>query len=274
MSMSFESASEVNSGEDVSRFFSDDPYEVLGISRNATREEMKEARNNLQKKFYSDISEHPRALEITQKINAAYDKVKGGRKTFIPEPERARQKSPEEMVEQEIIDSLRFYDVGRFKRVIADAEKAGLSGADIEERILQGKLVQVEILKTFLSKVDIYWDMPGVVETFVNDWKVVGIDMWRYLGSEVLRDALKNKLIDYKIGIFNDPKTFVKIINAWEKIGVNLHGVINESSASKKLEEALISRRDIYGIAFARQWLGGWMEIGWKPRQEILDTLK
>lgn len=58
---------------DDSRFFNDDPYVVLGLSRGATKKDVDEAIVKLQRRFHPDISKHPKALEISQKINAAYD---------------------------------------------------------------------------------------------------------------------------------------------------------------------------------------------------------
>ena len=56
-----------------------DPYQILGISRNATDEEVKNAYRNLAKKYHPDsYGDNPLAdlaEEKMQEINEAYDSI-------------------------------------------------------------------------------------------------------------------------------------------------------------------------------------------------------
>ena len=57
----------------------EDPYKILGVSRNASEDEIKKAYKALAKKYHPDLNGNsPEAAEMMKKVNEAYDAIMSG----------------------------------------------------------------------------------------------------------------------------------------------------------------------------------------------------
>ncbi|MBQ7223344.1 MAG: DnaJ domain-containing protein [Erysipelotrichaceae bacterium] len=94
-----------------------DPYEVLGITRNASDDEINKAYRALAKKYHPDLNPNdPTAAEKMSELNAAYDKIKSGEAKYQSQSQSGYYQNPYENRNTGYYGPFGFYDFTGFNQ--------------------------------------------------------------------------------------------------------------------------------------------------------------
>ena len=247
------------------RFYSGDPYEVLGIPRGSSKDDLDKAKKKLLRKYHPDVNKDAMASEISKLINAAYDRARDELKgpnaksrTYTRqdtqresyshasnhhEPRQEKKQTAQEQ-ESEFYRALRM-GANFYKQYIVSAKKAGLTVEKITEfiRSSEGRKIFTDEL---FNKVRLYSDNPERVEQHILEWKDAGINISSFLKSgEVSKTLQKNAL--HKIRLYADNVgKFIEMNEGWKRLGINLDKVLNSDESKKILFDTIAHKVRLY----------------------------
>ena len=241
------------------RFFSTDPYVVLGVSPNADQEEIKKAWRDLVLEHHPDVSENSDANVITQNINDAYQKIKGKNSTggyrssspqrqHSPTPsntartqarESQQRESRNDLSKREVLD--RLLDVHSFHYYFMSVSKDPVKLAFVKE-VVRSAEAQKIIKESFLYMLNIMKGIPEHFIGYMNTWRKCDVETKKGLEMPEARKILENEAVSRVRYHTHSSDYFLKFVNDWQKAGTDLSSVISHPQAIIFLEGEAVQR--------------------------------
>jgi hypothetical protein len=284
------------------RFFSNDPYEVLGVNRSASETDIRKAWKDALKMTHPDIFNDPRATEITQRIIEAYDKVSLKEEKIVQLDEQTKVYIIKELSKG--VDFLKKYCEGHPNIPLAgvtevlktpDAQSYisryfinhvdtpltavryisewQFFGIDVRGFLSQDKIT-AKIKKCTFDRYISYCENPEkLMDSFVcflNEWRCLGVDLYPLLAGQDAVNIYK-RCVGFYTNIARPPsEKFLGVVDSWQKVGVNLLVYVNEPNIQTKLEKHALS---ITNKADCRTYTESWSKLGWTPSLRVMTYL-
>ncbi|MDA1168730.1 MAG: DnaJ domain-containing protein [bacterium] len=223
--------------EDKRNFDSKDPFEFLGVDRNATDDEINKARRRTQREFHEDArSTNPRAPEFFKKAVEAQKKISEYKKPRNAAPTPPVEKSVYvRMGESTILKGLSL-DPKDFGKTKLTANKLGVTSEKVAE-LIHGPEAQDRLRRgvdtfTEAHRNDSSEKFAQQAATYIQEWATHGIH-----------------------------------------VGIDLFTGQNRASIENLVTR---TAEDMYWFKKAefKPFVEGWISSGWQPNQKILDFLK
>jgi hypothetical protein len=269
--------------ENIDRFFSHDPCEVLGVPSDATLDEITKAWKGALKKYHPDVNKNPRATEICQNISEAYRLLKiGGARTkshqrphssyHSANTSHSRRETRRDSAEN--FENSFLYNLGdahSFAKWVADATGSGISSERIQQ-LLQSERAIEKLKNNFIHKVS-FWgenDSDHCLK-YVQEWRDVGVELRDYFKLPDVMRFLTYRAIEVKIKIWGEenPDKFLEFVKSWKKAGVDLSKVVESPDVMRFLTyRAVEIKIKIWGeenpdkfLEFVAQWRKAGVEL-------------
>lgn len=266
------------------RFFSKDPYQVLGVPRTATKKEIKDARTKLLQQFHPDVNQHPLATRISQKISAAYGALQEPQRQQPhaeppssppppprPSPTTEKKKGPEVRV-RGLYMALRTGPLA-FKIWVDEAKEQGYAVEKIRDWV-KSEEAQIILKTRFRQGIKYSWsDHPEACILHIQEWKEVGINMSGFVKDPEVVEALQKSAVLKTKYLNKDPAGFLKFTEGWKRAGVDPQTFLDLPEAKKPLEAQAV-RIIKFGGENPGQFItfvNGWKAAGFNL-QEVINS--
>ncbi len=278
------------------QFYSDDPYEVLDVSRNADLREIKTAYRGLQKKYHPDLHNNDsRAVDITQRIVEAYQAIQVEGKTPKTKSESTKTRTSGATVSME--DQAKMWEEGEkqqelyylwnefphyslsspgvYKAFREKANKLGVTDDEITEKVRSPKAQEV-LRSSFLRKVASFCvDHPEKYREFFKSWREAGINFKKFHEAPIFKETLEREILREctSIGITFNPDRFLEFVAKWKEFGLDFSYLMDRWEVKHIFETVAYNIYERSPEDF-KPTVEKWMNSGWEPSESIMAKYK
>lgn len=286
------------------RFFSSNPFVVLGVSANATADEVGSAKKSLLRKYHPDrFASDPNFREVAEEISKSITEaeVKIAQLTRRPEPsyEWAGTNSDatnEESFEQDsVVASVLFQLYYMDTKDCIKFLKNKLSNKTISPEKLVMIFNSPEAFKKLADRLLLilavsrkYDDEFEGIEEFVKEFRDIGAPVDEILNNVLVGYAINNhglQILTHKM----DQQRYVKYVENWKRLGVDANVVKSGffqdrrdkdvEDFFKKAVEEIMSGSNLFGGKNRKKkklqsFVDEWSQLGWVPPKEVVDIVR
>jgi len=294
--MGMESHQQKQPQEDHARFFSNDPFKILGVTKESSFEDIKKAKRRLQSEFHPDRNKDEKATEIIQNVNKAYGLLEklnkyGAFSNARKDTEsRAAEGAPPRPSANERPKSNTYEQPKQNSRAENNFEGRKQKGATKET---------VEVEKGFYSDLEKSTSSAMFGPKHFTEWvsraEAAGINSDRI--KELVRSAEAQKIFKKSFiseaqstgggwnASYPGPENLTKYIQQWKEVGIDLSSHLKSPEVSKALADRVtkeIKQRQLPGddsgdvLRFVESWKKAGVDlsgaIGSKENIDYLTT--
>jgi hypothetical protein len=262
--------------EEYLGFYSDDPYKVLGLSDDASNEEVETAKKRLKVKYHPDrfpTDSKMRSVgeEIFKRVTIAAEKISNGdyfRSTRNNNAETGytyhRSTEKEDLLFRLALDFTVHFVSNRadlFKSSVDEALLHGITKKEIGD-LLKADSVRNAIKYGFINALRTAADTktPQHLIEYIETWNAVGVKLASFLKLPEAQETLKNRFLSgISFSAQDQPQFYLSYIEEWKMAGIDLTEVLYSTEFKERIVERAATRyispyNPFEFSKFAKEW--------------------